>query len=107
MECVRAWLEVEVNFQKDAAIASLRGFRQRTLSNKRTKEIIAFAETVQYSALFEFPEYEQFTDVFGSMFKDLAPDFDRTLVEELFPSNIPGVALVRTMITIAEVEDEG
>ena len=72
----------------------------------RTKEIIAFTKTVQYSVLFEFPEYEQFTDVFGSMFKDLAPDFDRTLVEELFPSEIPGVALVRTMITVAEVEDE-
>jgi AbiV family abortive infection protein len=73
---------------------------------RRTKEILSFAEAVRYAVHFKFPEYDQFTGVFGSMFKDLAPDFDKTSVEERFPSEIPGIGLVRTIITVAEVEDE-
>lgn len=72
----------------------------------RTKGIIEFTENVGCFVPFEFPEYGWFTEVFGSMFRDLASDFDRTSVEEQFPSNIPGVVLVRTTITVAEVEDE-
>jgi AbiV family abortive infection protein len=71
----------------------------------RAKGIIAFAETIQSWVPFDFPEYAQFTGVFGSMFKDLAPGFDRTSIEERFPSEIPGVVWVRTEIIVAEIEE--
>ena len=55
---------------------------------------------------FDFPEYAQFTGVSDSMFKDLAPEFDMTSIEERFPSEIPGVVLVRKEITVAAIENE-
>jgi AbiV family abortive infection protein len=72
----------------------------------RAKEIIAFTDTVQIFIPFDFPEYEHFKEVFGSVFTDLDPDFNKALVEESFPSDIPGIALVRRMITVADVIDE-
>jgi AbiV family abortive infection protein len=72
----------------------------------RAKEIIAFTDTVQIFTPFDFPEYEHFKEVFGSVFTDLDPDFDRAAVEEVFPSDIPGIALVRRMITVADVVNE-
>ncbi len=68
----------------------------------RAKALCEFADDVGRKCIFAYREYELFADVFGSMFKDLAPGFDGG-DEEIFPSGIPGIVMVRRTITVAEV----
>jgi AbiV family abortive infection protein len=72
----------------------------------RAKEIINLAKYAMYPVCFKFPEYEHVTDLFHSMFRDLAPEYNKTLEEEVFPSGIPGVVFVRSTITVADIPDE-
>ncbi len=71
----------------------------------RTAKITAFTGAARTLIFFDFPEYERFKKVFGSMLKDLDPDFDKSSVKESYTSSIPGLVFVRRMITVADVED--
>ena len=67
----------------------------------RAKTLVAFATDADHKCIFAFREYEQFTGVFRAMFADLRPG--ALVEEERLDSGIPGVALVRRSVTVANV----
>jgi AbiV family abortive infection protein len=72
----------------------------------RAKKLIEFAEDVDRKCIFALREYELFAETFTTMFKDLADPEYGAQQEEVFPSSIPGVVLVRRTIMVADVAPE-
>jgi len=98
-----------VDLHKDGGVASeppvsSEAFREEFA---RAQKLIEFAEDVDRKCIFAYREYQLFADIFTSMFADLVLDpEDIALLEEEFPSGIPGVRFVKRTITVADVVTE-
>ena len=68
------------------------------------KKLMEFAEDVDRKCIFAYEEYELFANIFRSLISESPePDEQLPFVTEEFPEGIPGVVLVKRMITVAEV----
>ena len=98
-----------VDLHKDGGVASeppvsSEAFREEFA---RAQKLMEFAEDVDRKCIFAYREYQLFADIFTSMFADLVLDpEDIALLEEEFPSGIPGVRFVKRTITVADVVTE-
>lgn len=65
--------------------------------------MVEFAKAANGRFVFARQEFEQFTSIFATMFRDHGPDGVPAAPIEKFDIGIPGVVGVRRTITIADV----
>ncbi|MGA8220712.1 MAG: AbiV family abortive infection protein [Candidatus Acidiferrales bacterium] len=70
----------------------------------RATRLVEFAGDVDRNLIFARREYELFAEIFRAMFMDLSSEPENSaLLEERFPSGIPGIVFVKRTITVANV----
>ncbi len=73
----------------------------------RAEKLMEFAMSADRNCIFAYREYELFRDIFRSMFEENPePPETLPLVTDECPDGIPGVVLVKTIITVAEVFEQ-